>query len=77
MTKIGKHIPCRHSMSTNWEFDHIKNRHSLYRVDYMKNFCESLREHLKNVTDYENKKILSLTKKELKIRSRCNKMLHF
>ena len=45
MTKIGKHIPCRHSMSTNWEFDHIKNRRSLYRVDYMKNFCESLREH--------------------------------
>ena len=24
-TKIGEHIPCGYSMSTIWEFDHIKN----------------------------------------------------
>ena len=32
----------------------------------MKTFCESSREHAKNVTDFEKKKFLSLTKQELK-----------
>ena len=32
----------------------------------MKKFCESLRENAKSVTDFENKKMLSLTRKELK-----------
>ena len=32
----------------------------------MKSFCESLREHLKNINDFENKKIIPLTKEELK-----------
>ena len=27
-TKIGEHIPSRYSMSTNWGFDHIKNKHT-------------------------------------------------
>ena len=31
----------------------------------MKTFCESLREHAKNIIDFE-KKMLPLTKKELK-----------
>ena len=26
-TKIGEHIPSGYSMSTNWGFDHIKNKH--------------------------------------------------
>ena len=30
-TKIGKHTPCGYSLSTIWRFDHIKNKHSLYR----------------------------------------------
>ena len=29
-TKIGKHIPCGYSMPTNWAFNHMKNKHSLY-----------------------------------------------
>ena len=29
----------------------------------MKKFCEHLREHVKNVIDFENKKMLPLTKK--------------
>ena len=45
-TKIVKDILCEYSMSTIWTFDHIDNKHSLYRgKDCMKNFCESLRKH--------------------------------
>ena len=55
--KIGEHIPCRYSLSTNWTFDHIENKHTLYRgKDCMKKFCESLREHAKNIIDFEKKK---------------------
>ena len=32
----------------------------------MKRFCESLREHAKNIIDFEKKKMLPLTKEELK-----------
>ena len=37
-------------MSTNWVFDHIENKYTLYRrKDYMKKVCESLREHAKKL----------------------------
>ena len=50
-----------------WAFDHIENKHTLYRVkNCMKKFCTSLREHVKNINDFEKKKILPLTKEELK-----------
>ena len=32
----------------------------------MKTFCSSLREHAKNIIDFERKKMLPLTKEELK-----------
>ena len=32
----------------------------------MKTFCESLREHAKNIIDFEKKKMLPLTKAESK-----------
>ena len=32
----------------------------------MKKFCESLREHTKNIIDFQKKKMLPLTKEELK-----------
>ena len=52
-TKIGKHIPSKYSMSRIWTFDHIANKHTSYRgEDCMKKFCESLREHSKNVIDF-------------------------
>ena len=54
-------------MSTIGRFDHIKNKHTLYRgEDCMKKFCESLREYTKNILDFEKKKMLPLTKEELK-----------
>ena len=55
-------------MSTIWAFDHIENKHTLYcGKDCMKKFCTSLREHAKKIIDFEKKKLLSLTKEELKL----------
>ena len=66
-TKIGKHVPCGYSMSTIWAFYRIENKHTLYRVkDCMKKFFTSLREHVKRITDFEKKKMLPLTKEDLK-----------
>ena len=43
-------------MSTIWAFNHIRNKHTLYCGEYcIKTFCESLREHAKNETDFEKK----------------------
>ena len=54
-------------MSIFWAFDHIENKHTLFHGKYcVKTFCESLREHAKNRIDLEKKKILPLTKEELK-----------
>ena len=54
-------------MPTIWAFDKIKSNHTLYGgEDCIKIFCESLREHAKNITDFENKKLLPLTKEEQK-----------
>ena len=66
-TKLGEHIPCRYSISTICRFDHIENKHTLYRgKNCMKKFCISLREHAKSIIDFENRKMLPLTKEELK-----------
>ena len=54
-------------MSTIWAFDNIENKHTLYRgEDCMKKFWESLREHAKHIIGFEKKKVLPLTKEELK-----------
>ena len=60
-TKIGEHIPCGYSMSTIWAFDHIENKHTLYLL--YKKFCTSLIEHIKNLIDFEKKKMLPLAKR--------------
>ena len=44
-TTIGQYLPCGYSISTISEFDHIENKHTLYRAKYcLKKFCNSLRE---------------------------------
>ena len=54
-------------MSTFCAFNHRENKHTLYRgKDCLKFFCESLREHAKNIIDFEKQKVLPLTKEELK-----------
>ena len=66
-TKIDKHIHCRYSKSTIWGFDYLEDKHMLYRgKDCMKKFCTSLREHAKNIIDFEKRKMLPLTKEELR-----------
>ena len=41
----------------------------------MKKFCESLREHAKNISDFEKKKNVTVNKRRTKITSRCKTML--
>ena len=66
-TNIGEHIPCGYSMSTILAFDNIENKLTLCRgEDCMKKFCTSLREHAKNIIDFEKKTMLPLKKEELK-----------
>ena len=66
-TKIVEHISCGHSMSTIWAFDNTANKHTFYpEEDCMKKFCTSLREHATNVINFEKKKMLPLTKEEVK-----------
>ena len=54
-------------MSTIWAFYSIEGKHILYhRKEFMKKFCTSLREHEKTIIGLEKKKMLSLTKEDLK-----------
>ena len=76
-TKIGEHDPCRYSMSTIWGFDHIEFKHPLYlRKDFMKKICTSLREHAKNIIDFEKKKNVTVNKRITKIILRPKSMLY-
>ena len=52
-------------MSKIWTFNHIENKYPLYHgKDCVRKFCKSLREHAKNIIDFEKKKMLPLTKEE-------------
>ena len=52
-------------MPTIWVFDSVKNKHSLYcGEDCMKKLTSSIREHAKNVTNFEKNKLLQLTEKK-------------
>ena len=60
--KKEKLILCGYSMSTIWTFDHKENKQSLYcGVDWIKKFCESLREHTKKCNWFWKEKMLPLT----------------
>ena len=44
-------------MPTIWALDRIENKRTLYREkDCMKKLCESLREHAKNIIDFEKER---------------------
>ena len=65
--KIWTHIPCGYSISSICGFDHIDNKHTFYREkDCIKKSGISLREHTKNIVDFEQKEMLPLTKEKLK-----------
>ena len=58
-------------MSAFWAFKNIENKHILYcGKDFMKKFCEPLREHAKNKIDFEKKKNVTINKRRNKITSR-------
>ena len=62
-------------MSTTWEYNDLENKHNLYCGKYcMKNLSESLKDHMKNITDFEKKKMLLLTEEQ--ITSRHKSRLH-
>ena len=42
----------------------------------MKKFCTSLREHAKNIIDFEKKKNATVNKRKMKITSRCKSILY-
>ena len=55
-SKVGEHIPSRFSMSTISSIKSLENKHDIYRGKYcMKNFCESLREHAMEITNFKKK----------------------
>ena len=58
--------------ATIWGFDHIEDKHTLYRgKDCMKTFCESLREHAKSIIDFKKKTNVTVNKKRIRITRRC------
>ena len=66
-SKTGEHIPCGYSMSTIWAFDNTENKYTLYcGEDCPKKVGTSLREHATYIINFEKKKILTLTKEQLK-----------
>ena len=66
-TRTGEHIPCEYSTSTICVFGIIKNKHNLYRGENcMKKFCIYLREDAADIINFEKRKMLPLTEKELK-----------
>ena len=54
--KISEYIPCQYLMSTVCGFNHLENKHILYRgKDCMKKFSDSLRVHQKNIVGFRKK----------------------
>ena len=68
--KIGEYILYGYSMLAILGFDHTENKDTLYRgKDCMKNFCESLREYTKNITDFKEENV-TYNKRRIKITPR-------
>ena len=62
-TKVSENIPSGFSMSTISSFKNRENMHDVYRgKNCIKKFCESLREHATNITNFKKKKMKLLTK---------------
>ena len=58
---------CGYSISKIRAFGHIENKYNYtIKQDCMKRFSEFPKKHVKNITDFEKKKMLPLTKEELK-----------
>ena len=63
--KKGEYILCEYSMSTIWTFSDIENKHDVYRSEEtIKIICESLREYIMKIINFEKKEMILLTNKE-------------
>ena len=60
ITKVSEPVPLDFSMSTISSFKNIENKHR--GKDFMKKFCESLREHTMKIINSKKKKMKLLTK---------------
>ena len=60
-TKVSGHIPSSFSMLPIWLIKSIENKHDVYRgKDYMKKFCEFLREHaMEIIIFYKKNEVIS------------------
>ena len=57
-TKINKPTPSEYSLFTNCSIDTTKNKVDYYiGKNFMKNFCQDLREHATKIINYGKKKI--------------------
>ena len=64
-TKINKRTPSGYSIFISCSFEESKNKLNYYRgKDCMKKFYKNLKEHATRIINYENKKIIPLTKEE-------------
>ena len=60
-------------MATISPFKSIENKHYVYRdEDWMKNFCETLRDHAMNIVNSEKKKKKLLTKEQQEAHENAN-----
>ena len=64
-TAKALHKPSRYSLLTSCLFDKSKKKSTYYRgKDYMKRFCDDLKEHVTRITNYEMKPLDPLTEEE-------------
>ena len=64
-SKVSEHIPSDFSMSTISSFKSIQNKNDVYAgKDFIKKFCESLREHTVKIISFKKKKVKLLTKEQ-------------
>ena len=58
ITKISKNVPSGFTVSTISSFRSLENKHDVYRgKDWMKKFCECLREHTMKIISFKKKKM--------------------
>ena len=66
-TKLGEHISSAFLMSTISSFKITENNRNVFSGKYcMKKFCESLRKHVMEITDFKTKEIKLLTNEQQK-----------
>ena len=64
-TKAREHLSSGFSMSTITSFRSIENKHNVHRSkNYIKKFCEFLREHAMKIIYFKKKKLKLLTKEQ-------------